>query len=195
MPEQLPIQIERCKLTRCGAEFQKDLTISEWMGIGQKLNSIGSCYQFLLGDWVSFGERAYGEKYAIACEESGLERGTLMNYAWVCSKIEISRRREVLCFGHHQEVAPLSEREQDKWLDRAAQNKWSVSDLRAEIRKASADYAGEDHGKPVKSFVGYLTNAIRLIGQQRDQITAWTPEQRFQTKELLKPIVEFYGRL
>ena len=35
------------------------------------------------------------------------ENGTLANDKYVCSKVEISRRREHLSFDHHQEVADL----------------------------------------------------------------------------------------
>jgi hypothetical protein len=193
MSELLPIQIERCQLTRVGAQFNEDLTVSEWMGIGKKLNAIGSCYQFLLGDWLNFGAAKYGEKYKVACEETELDYFTLARYASICGRIEFCRRRQNLTFTHHFEVAPLSVKEQDHWLKKAEENKWSVSDLRAAIRKGEATHAGENHGKEEKTWFGYLLRVVR--GLNTDEIQGWGVTQRAQYKEALKPIVEFYQKL
>lgn len=193
MAELLPIQIDRCRLSRVGAEFTGDITVSEWMEVGRKLHAIGSCYQFLLGDWLNFGERAYGEKYKLACEQTGMDYQTLANYAWVCAKIEIYLRKENLSFGHHNLVAGMPESEREKWLDNAANGKWSIADMREAIRKAEAQYAGEDHGKPVVNVEGFISRITRAISGVKPE--EWTSTQRFQYRELLKPIVDFYQRL
>jgi hypothetical protein len=44
---------------------------------------------------------------------------TCANAASVCKAIETSRRREVLSFAHHAEVAALPVKQQEKLLDRA----------------------------------------------------------------------------
>ena len=195
MPEQLPVAIARCQVLSTGAIFPEDMTVSEWMMAGRQIDRVVNKIQFTWGDWLNFGERKYGERYKIACEESGIDYQTLANYSWTCSKIEISRRRENLPFGHHIEVAALEPEEQDKWLSDAESNGWSVSELRARLRSSLARFSKEDHGKPVKTFVGYLTNAIRLIGQQSEHISLWSPEQKYRTKEMLRPLVEFYEKL
>ena len=41
-----------------------------------------------------------------------------------------------MSFGHHEEVAGLSETEQEDWLDKAEKHKWSQKRLRKEIREA-----------------------------------------------------------
>ena len=51
---------------------------------------------------------------------------TCMNAAIVANAFETSRRREVLSFTHHREVAPLSADWQDKLLDEAEM--WEISE-------------------------------------------------------------------
>jgi hypothetical protein len=36
---------------------------------------------------------------------TGLEYQTLNDYVWVADSVEISRRREILSFSHHKEIA------------------------------------------------------------------------------------------
>jgi hypothetical protein len=195
MNTDLPIKIPKCTLTRVGAELPTSLPITEWLDIGKQLFAVGSCYQFLLGDWLNYGEREYGEKYAEACKATELDYQTLARYCQVCSKIEITRRRVNLSFGHHVEVQPLSRKEQDKWLELAEENKWSVAELREQLRDDGAEYANEDHGKPIKTFASHASSLGRIINQNGDSMTLWSQDERDRTAELLRPIVDFYARL
>ena len=49
-----------------------------------------------------------------------------MNASWVAGQIETSRRREVLSWGHHAEVAALPPAQQEKLLNEAEENGWST---------------------------------------------------------------------
>jgi N6-adenosine-specific RNA methylase IME4 len=53
----------------------------------------------------------------------------------VASRVETSRRREVLSWSHHKEVAALEPAEQDAWLDRAEAEGWTRMDLRSAIKR------------------------------------------------------------
>jgi hypothetical protein len=46
---------------------------------------------------------------------------------------------------HHAEVAPLEPDEQDRWLRLAAENRWSKSELRRQLRAAKS---GSANGRP-----------------------------------------------
>lgn len=191
----LPIRIAQCEVSRVGLEITDEIQLKDWLSIGEKLFAVGSCYQFLIGDWLNYGERKYGEKYAVACDELGIDYQTGRHWASTCARIELCRRQHNLTFSHHYEVAKLSDKEQDKWLKLAGENKWSVADLREKIRDNSAEYANEDHGKPVKTFTGYIANAVRIINQRRETISTWSSDERERTAELLRPIVDFYEEL
>lgn len=189
----VPIQINRCWPTTIGLELPDDLEIKEWREIGEGLMRVETAYQFLIGDWLNFGERKYGEKYTVAVDEMGLNYGTLRNWASVCGRIELSRRNDKLKFSHHEAIAKEvdSPKDQNKWIAKAAEHSWSVEDLREAIRKGRAQYAKEDHGAPVKTFAGALANTTRLLNQNAVAIQTMQPEERANLVELLRPVVEF----
>lgn len=115
-------------------QLADDLTEAAWEAVGAQLGAIGRGIQWWLGDWVNFGQAKYSEKYTRAADLTGLDVQTLMNIAWVCSRIEASRRREILSFTHHAEVAALESVDQDRWLDRAERERMSTRALRAAIQ-------------------------------------------------------------
>lgn len=129
-----------------GLVLPQGLSFEQWSGTGETLSRIDGARQWWIGDWVNYGEARYGEKYAQALGEDAFDYGTLRNAAWVASQIEMSRRRDNLSFGHHQVVAPLEPSEQDEWLDQAIANKWSVHELRRQIRDASREYLPAPEG-------------------------------------------------
>lgn len=105
----------------------------EWAEVGETLKTIESGVQFWIGDWCNYGEAAYGQKYSQFLEVK--EYQTLRNYAWVAKEIKMSRRRDILSFSHHLEVANLEPDEQNEWLDQAERENLSVRQLRREIKK------------------------------------------------------------
>jgi len=102
-----------------------------WFSYGEALRKIKGALKFVLGDWLNFGENAYGEKYAQALSlwpESTY--GSLANTAYVCSNVPFSCRHENLSFEHHYTVAKLEQDKQKELLDKAEANEWTVGDLR-----------------------------------------------------------------
>lgn len=109
-------------------------TFEEWQNCGDFLRQAEKSVQFWIGDWLNYGEKKYGETYSQALEITDYEYDTLRKTKYVSNQIEIGRRRPNLSFSHHQEVAPLSPYEQDKWLDRAENEGLTRNELRQEIR-------------------------------------------------------------
>ena len=98
------------------------------------LGRIHKATAFWIGDWINYGEAAYGEMYAQAVDDLGLDPQTLMNYASVCRRVAGGRRRSGISFSHHAEVASLDPEEQTHWLDQAEAERWSRSELRLRLR-------------------------------------------------------------
>ena len=121
-----------------GMVVPEGCSFEEWAQLGVTLGRLQRCSQWWIGDWVNFGERAFGEKYAQALESTGLAYQTVANYAWVASRIPVEARREVLSFQHHVLLAgkALSEGEREEWKDYAEAGGWSASDLRGELKRA-----------------------------------------------------------
>lgn len=113
---------------------QRDLDHSDWLATGRRLGAIGRCSQWWIGDWVRYGTAKWGEKYAEAARVTGYDIASLRNMAWVASRFDLSLRNDRLTWSHHVLLAPLEPDEQLKWLRRASEERWSVADLRLELR-------------------------------------------------------------
>jgi hypothetical protein len=112
----------------------RDLDLAEWTAAGRRLGAIGRCGQWGLGDWIRYGNAKFGERYSRAARITGYDVQTLMNMVYVASRFTISRRRENLSWSHHETLAALDADAQEHWLDRAAAERLSISDLRLELR-------------------------------------------------------------
>ncbi len=126
--------LARAKTTATSLELPAGLSFEEWQETGGVLNHIEGAIHWWIGDWCNYGERAYGETYAQAIEQTGYAYQTVAHDAWVAGKVEVCRRRQSLSFAHHQEVAKLEPTEQAEWLDKAEENSWT----RRELRRALA---------------------------------------------------------
>ena len=110
-----------------------DLEYDEWEFLKVYFLFWAGAIGFILGDWLNYGEHAFGEKYAQALDETERDYGTLRNYAFVCARIERGRRRGELSFSHHQEVAGLEPHVQDELLERAVVERWTTRDMRKAV--------------------------------------------------------------
>ena len=123
-----------------------NMKFGAWQEALEGLLLVQRATPWLIGDCLNCGERAFGEEYAQALPDDRLTVKTLANYKWVAARVETSRRRERLAFGHHAEVASLEPAEQDRWLDRAEQESMSRKALRDALRPALVASEGEGEG-------------------------------------------------
>jgi hypothetical protein len=96
-----------------------DWTEANWRKAGVLLGNVERSVSWWIGDWWAFGETKYGERKAVV-EADGWEGPTFQtcaNAASVCRAFKPSRRRELLSFTHHAEVAGLPPAEADKLLN------------------------------------------------------------------------------
>jgi hypothetical protein len=98
--------------------------------------------QWWIGDWWIFGSHRYGERKQQVETWDGPSFQTCEAYGWVCARFETLRRRKVLSFTHHREVAALDPAEADLLLDWCVEgvaegnrDRRSVHQLRQEIRR------------------------------------------------------------
>lgn len=113
------------------------ISLSQWVADGQRLGAIGRGVNWWLGDWLRFGNTKFGERYVRASRITGYDVQTLMNMVYVASRFEAERRRERLSWSHHAELAALEPEDQERWLTRAEEERLSVRDLRAELRRVT----------------------------------------------------------
>lgn len=131
------------QLTTTSLSMPSDASFEEWAEQGQRLFTMERAVMWWIGDWWRFGEHRYGERAAAALD-SRYSFQTFMDAGWVAGQIETSRRREVLSWSHHKEVAALPAQEQDYWLDEAEQGHWSRKELRAAMKRGKQEDGGEE---------------------------------------------------
>jgi hypothetical protein len=107
------------KLTPVSLEVSVELTTEQWKTLGTGLAKCPSAYYWWLGDWWIFAEHKYGDRKQIVTskEWNGPAFRTCKDAGIVCRKFERARRRALLSFNHHREVAPLDPVEADRVLD------------------------------------------------------------------------------
>jgi hypothetical protein len=136
-------------LTSTALTLDPDTPYGQWEALGAMLGALSHASCWLIGDWLEFGERAYGEKYAQAIEETGLAAQTLMNYASVARRVPPERRRAALPYSYHAVVAPLKPREQERWLKKAEREGMKRRELEAAVK-----------GTPEKVTIRDLAQAV-----------------------------------
>lgn len=116
-------------------DLPSSLPFDDWVAAGRRLHQGQQAVAWHIGDWWAFGDHRYGERAKIAAEGIfGREYGTLANLASVARAYPPARRREVVSFTHHVEVASLEPEEADALLDRAERDHLSTRDLRREVQ-------------------------------------------------------------
>jgi hypothetical protein len=105
-----------------------------WDEYGRRIARAGNGTNWWLGDWLRFGIREYGDKYAVASRITGYHEQTLMNYVYVAAHVPIAVRRSDVSWSHHAELTKFTEAEQVHWLERVVDEAMSIADLRRELR-------------------------------------------------------------
>jgi hypothetical protein len=110
------------------------LDFEAWEQMGGTLSVMERGHQWWIGDWLNYGERTYGEKYAQAVQETGRRQQTLMNRASVAGRIPPESRRPGLSWSAHRAVAYLEPFERDRLLDEAEREGWGSRELEAAVQ-------------------------------------------------------------
>ncbi|HEX4304590.1 MAG TPA: hypothetical protein VHZ54_01005 [Solirubrobacterales bacterium] len=108
---------------------------ADWIVAGRRLGAIGRCSQWWVGDWIRYGNAKWGEKYVEAARVTGYDVASLRNMAWVAAQFDLSLRSDKLTWSHHVLLAPFEPEEKRYWLERASAERFSVADLRIELRR------------------------------------------------------------
>ncbi len=189
-------------ITQTGIEFHQDLSFDEWNDLGQKLAPVGKSIGFIIGDWINYGEKRWGDKYEEAMMRTGMAYQTLMDFAYVARKVEISLRNENLDFTHHRVVAKLkTPDEKEHWLKMAEKHKLGIRRLRKSINFGRLATEKEVQGDPAdRGYVTYLAllNRIRRWWARetgKAPVEEWDEDRREVLKKDFKLVVEIYEAL
>lgn len=200
--KELAISDSKVRIKESGIEFLHDLDRDEWLALGKRLARVGKSIGFIIGDWINYGEHKWGEMYAEAIAETGLDYGTLRNFAYVAGRVSLSLRNDKLDFAHHMVVAKLkSSEDQREWLTNAEKHRMSVTRLRKSVNMGRVVMPQEIEEDPAdKGHVTYMVFINRLcqwFRRETDKVDMdeWDAERKRLLKRDLKPLVEIYEKL
>jgi len=125
------IQNDYFKPTATGLVISGEPSYEVWEEYGRKLQFVEGAIQWLIGDWLNYGEQKWGEMYAQAVDET--QAHTWRNYKWVANAVNLSLRNDKLSWTHHLEVAKLPSGQQKKYLDLALLDNLTVRELHNRI--------------------------------------------------------------
>lgn len=130
--------------SRVGIELDEQIRFNDWRDVLDAALALGDASQWVIADCVAFGMKKLRptkeggdpswSMYSTMIEER-YSRQSLYDLGYVARAVEVSRRREILSFTHHREVASLTPDEQRAWLDDAISHNWSTRELRDEIAR------------------------------------------------------------
>ena len=188
-------------ITPTGIEFHSALSLEEWDDLGSKLAPIAKSIGFLMGDWINYGLKAWGEKYKEALAATDIPYKTLANYAYVARKVAPSLREQSLGYEHHAAVAKLKPYEQAHWLGEAKEHGLTIRRLRKSIQLGrlateedllgnASDRGEVTHFLLISSFMRWWTSET-----SKTPVKEWSQEWRETIKSDLLRIVEIYHQL
>jgi len=143
--QRLPVSKDlgfRGQVSRVGWELPSDLSETEWLEAGAILGRVEHSVSWWLGDWWAFGEARFGERKAIVETEDwgGPSYQACVDAGNVSKKFQTKRRRLLLSFNHHREVAGRPPDEADRLLNWAEETisetgkPRTIAALRKEVR-------------------------------------------------------------
>ena len=198
----LAISDPKFSITPTGIEFKEDLSFEEWEALGQQLAPVGKSIGFIIGDWINYGEKRWGDKYEEAIKRTGMAYQTLRDVAYVARRVDLSFRNDKLDFVHHRVVAKIKNpEEQQHWLKMAVKHKLGKRRLQKSINFGRLATEKEVQGDPAdRGYVTYLAllNRIRRWWARETQkapVEEWDEDRRQGLKKDFKFVVDIYETL
>lgn len=153
------LEFKRFTLTETELIIPDDVTLQEWAEVGRFLLSITTPIQWWLLDWLAVSEnRGWGETYRQIADEFGVQVDTLWTYVSAVRSIKSSIRNRGLSLAHHRLVISMPDDDQRYWLQTAAMEGWTVSQMRAAIK-----------GQPPARSSGLIARIQKFFGQKWDK--------------------------
>ena len=212
----------KVRVTPLGLDIIEELNFEEWSSLAPHIGEAARSLGFVIGDWLAYGERFAAQRplpgfedmpaqvatarYDNALLQTGLDRGTLHNYAYVSRGVPRSLRNERLSWEHHKAVARLEPDGQRHWIKQAitenqAGRRMSSRRLRRSIEAGRILTVDELQSDPADTGVlNHIPFVNRLVGwwgrmRAADWLKTASPEKRAALKRDLHPIIEIYEQL
>jgi hypothetical protein len=141
-PDHLPLSLgPDIEVTPLGLRFHGQPDFKKWSALGVKIGQAVRCMEFVIGDWLVYGEQNFAKsrvepgRYKEALRTTGIDYALLRDYAYVSRNVSLSVRTDKLSWFHHRLIARLKPEKQRHWIDLATngQEHISIRRLRSSI--------------------------------------------------------------
>lgn len=195
----MEITDNKIKISNSGITFPQGTTIEEWTETLSMLKTIRRCYHLALADTIIFGKAAFGEEVVAECMVQMEFPQADFNHATDISRIPIGLRRDSsgLTSEHYHVIGRTfsdDEVSQKKWIESAAANSLSPTELRRSIEAGTV--LKDDPNRSGKSSGGLVTIQSIMFTFQKwtsqvggvDRALKWPEAEKIdflrQTKEV-----------
>jgi hypothetical protein len=94
------------RVHRVGVEISGSVDQRTWYEFGKLLRQVEYARDWVIADWLAFGEHKYGDKiYQLAARLLGKSARTWEDYAYIARNVRLSERSEILPALVHRPVA------------------------------------------------------------------------------------------
>lgn len=129
-PDNLPLSLgPDIEVTPLGLLFHGQPDFMQWSALGPKIGHALRSMQFVIGDWLAYGETHFTRKgpgrptncdYENAIKTTGIDYAKLREFAHVSRRVNLLLRNNKLSWNHHRVVAKLPPEKQKHWLELVA---------------------------------------------------------------------------
>lgn len=154
------VAMESTEMGRTALALPEGLTYEEWADYGHRLRGVRDALVWWWGDWLTYGERHFPDRYSQALGESDYSYSMLTKAESVSSRVPVCNRVQTLPWSHHREVAFLPPERQRPWLERAEREDWGYRRLHEELtdeRTAARGLRAPTPGSPPAFATRYGT--------------------------------------
>lgn len=180
------VEIGPFRMTPVGLEITDAVTDDQWKNFFTAVQRIVSSMQWIIGDWMVYGELRLNKTYADVAAITGMAEATLKDYAYVARNVPMSVRTDALTFGHHKLIASLPEPQQKSWMLYAADRGLSISAMRKELDDTPTPptldptgYKGfSKKARTVSQKIAAVGKGKRLSKQERAEVLGYIETMR-----------------
>jgi hypothetical protein len=209
------------EISNIGLKLANDLTLQEWLVLGENFGNAMKKASWCIGDWMVYGEKKWGRQTlfegdgfdekcnripsdiyekAVACTK--LDRQVLKNYAVVSRAFPVDKRAAQLSFSHHRVLAPLPPEKRIEWMNVTLKlsSPPSVQRLSMSIRIADGNprivSAQEITSRGQQAgHDNYGVHMVRLMTVLRKDLPNLNEEQRKRLKMFRDELLELLKNL
>jgi len=164
------------QVTAVALEIPKSIDYETWAAIGSGLKNVEQSIMFWIGDWLTYGEGRFSDRWTQVLSESEYSLRTIQNAMWLSKRIPPERRRADVSYSHHLLVAALEPDEQEKWLRIAADEDLTREALRDRLRADKAEKTHVSaHDRSMPKDKAHRDQSLRDDAEHEDCIRCGAP--------------------